>query len=117
MRARQTELNRIASAHLVTRQDDGSLTGIKAVVDKDASSALLAQSLEADVLLLLTDVDAVIPISDRRTQRSNHGYHRKTPGSLRHLQVQWPKSWQLPPYLPQQVDWRASGDCRTQCRS
>jgi carbamate kinase len=43
----------------VIRRDDGSLTGIEAVVDKDASSALLAQSLGADVLLLLTDVDGV----------------------------------------------------------
>lgn len=43
----------------VIRQDDGSLTGIEAVVDKDASSAVLAKSLGADVLLLLTDVDAV----------------------------------------------------------
>tara|TARA_R110002072_G_scaffold31738_9_gene97855 strand:- start:2314 stop:3225 length:912 start_codon:yes stop_codon:yes gene_type:complete len=43
----------------VIRQTDGSLSGIEAVVDKDASTALLAQSLGADVLLLLTDVDAV----------------------------------------------------------
>ncbi|MDA3856852.1 MAG: carbamate kinase, partial [Roseovarius sp.] len=43
----------------VIRQGDGSLTGIEAVVDKDASTALLAQSLGADVLLLLTDADAV----------------------------------------------------------
>jgi carbamate kinase len=43
----------------VTRQRDGSLIGIEAVVDKDASSALLALSLGADALLLLTDVDAV----------------------------------------------------------
>lgn len=43
----------------VVRHDDGSLTGIEAVVDKDASTALLARSLGADVLLLLTDVDAV----------------------------------------------------------
>ncbi len=43
----------------VIRQGDGSLTGIEAVVDKDASSALLARSLGADVLLLLTDVDGV----------------------------------------------------------
>ncbi len=43
----------------VIRQPSGNLTGIEAVVDKDASSALLAQSLGADVLLLLTDVDAV----------------------------------------------------------
>ena len=43
----------------VIRQCDGSLTGIEAVVDKDASTALLARSLGADVLLLLTDVEAV----------------------------------------------------------
>ncbi len=43
----------------VIRRDDGSLSGVEAVVDKDASSALLAESLGADVLLLLTDVDAV----------------------------------------------------------
>ncbi len=43
----------------VIRQGDGSLRGIEAVVDKDASSGLLAHSLGADVLLLLTDVDGV----------------------------------------------------------
>tara|TARA_R110002020_G_scaffold468054_2_gene692049 strand:+ start:6781 stop:7632 length:852 start_codon:yes stop_codon:yes gene_type:complete len=43
----------------VIRHANGSLIGIEAVVDKDASSALLARSLKADALLLLTDVDAV----------------------------------------------------------
>lgn len=43
----------------VIRRADGSLIGIEAVVDKDATSALLARSLKADALLLLTDVDAV----------------------------------------------------------
>lgn len=43
----------------VIRHANGSLIGIEAVVDKDASSALLAKSLGADALLLLTDVDAV----------------------------------------------------------
>jgi carbamate kinase len=33
--------------------------GVEAVVDKDLSTALLARGLEADMLLLLTDVDAV----------------------------------------------------------
>ncbi|MGV0912050.1 carbamate kinase [Martelella sp. FOR1707] len=43
----------------VLRLPDGSMTGIEAVIDKDAASALLAQQLVADALLLLTDVDAV----------------------------------------------------------
>ncbi len=44
----------------VVRRDDGSYTGIEAVIDKDAASALLARDLGADALLLLTDVAAVM---------------------------------------------------------
>jgi carbamate kinase len=43
----------------VTFDHDGSLQGVEAVIDKDASSALLASRLGADCLLLLTDVDGV----------------------------------------------------------
>lgn len=43
----------------VLRRHDGSMTGVEAVIDKDAASALLARQLDADALLLLTDVDAV----------------------------------------------------------
>lgn len=43
----------------VVERTDGSLTGVEAVVDKDHASALLARTIKADRLLLLTDVDAV----------------------------------------------------------
>jgi carbamate kinase len=38
----------------------GTLRGVEAVVDKDLTAALLAGAVDADALLLLTDVDAVI---------------------------------------------------------
>jgi len=43
----------------VVERADGSLAGIEAVVDKDFASSLLARQLGADLLLMLTDVDAV----------------------------------------------------------
>jgi carbamate kinase len=43
----------------VIRNDDAELEGVEAVVDKDATAALLAEALDADALLLLTDVATV----------------------------------------------------------
>ncbi|HHX33808.1 MAG TPA: carbamate kinase [Gammaproteobacteria bacterium] len=43
----------------VVRNADNSLQGIEAVIDKDLSSAFLAEKLGADALLLLTDVESV----------------------------------------------------------
>lgn len=44
----------------VVRAVDSGLAGVDAVVDKDLTSALLAQTLAADALLLLTDVPGVL---------------------------------------------------------
>ena len=42
------------------RNENGHLEGVEAVVDKDLATSVLAESLEADALLLLTDVPAVM---------------------------------------------------------
>ncbi|MBK5926081.1 carbamate kinase, partial [Rhodobaculum claviforme] len=44
----------------VVRGRDGRMEGVEAVIDKDRTSALLARELGADVLLMLTDVAAVL---------------------------------------------------------
>ncbi len=48
----------------------GDFVGIEAVIDKDLTAALLARSVHADALLLLTDVDAV---------ETGHGTSEATP--------------------------------------
>ncbi len=44
----------------VARDRDGTLRGVEAVIDKDLTAALLARSLDADVLLIATDVEHVM---------------------------------------------------------
>jgi carbamate kinase len=44
----------------VVRNEHGRLQGVEAVVDKDLTSAVLAEALEADALLILTDVTNVV---------------------------------------------------------
>lgn len=43
----------------VVELENGSIAGVEAVVDKDLASSLLARQLKADLMMLLTDVDAV----------------------------------------------------------
>lgn len=43
----------------VALDDHGAIHGVEAVIDKDRAAALLAVELDADTLLLLTDVDAL----------------------------------------------------------
>ena len=43
----------------VIRNEKGQLQGAEAVIDKDLTAAVLAEDLEADALIILTDVDGV----------------------------------------------------------
>jgi len=43
----------------VVNLDSGGIIGVEAVIDKDLASSLLARQLGADMLVMLTDVDAV----------------------------------------------------------
>lgn len=43
----------------VIEREDGSLEGVAAVIDKDFAAELLAESIEADVLMILTEVEKV----------------------------------------------------------
>lgn len=63
----------------VVLDEHGAIHGVEAVIDKDRAAALLATELDADALLLLTDVDAVY--SGWGTARATP-IHHTTPKSL-----------------------------------
>ncbi|MFI5041997.1 MAG: carbamate kinase [Acidimicrobiales bacterium] len=64
----------------VVRGPDGRLSGVEAVVDKDLTAAILAGALDADALLLLTDVGAV---EDGYGTPDARPISRATPAGLR----------------------------------
>jgi carbamate kinase len=64
----------------VFRNDVGRLEGVEAVVDKDLTAAVLAESMDADALLILTDVPRVM--RDFGTPRQEEITHT-TPYELR----------------------------------
>lgn len=64
----------------VVRQPGGLLRGVEAVVDKDLTAAMLALALDADALVLLTDVDAV---EDGHGTARARPIDRATPGEMR----------------------------------
>jgi len=66
----------------VCRGADGLLRGIEAVVDKDLTAALLARDLDADALLLLTDVPNV---ESNFGTNSAQAIRDTTPAALRAL--------------------------------
>lgn len=53
----------------VIRGENGELRGVEAVIDKDLGASMLAQKLEADRLLILTDVERVCVDFRKPSQR------------------------------------------------
>ena len=82
----------------VLRDEDGQLRGVEAVIDKDLAGALLATQLEADRLLILTDV-ANAAINFRQPDQQDLG--RISPAEARHYieQGQFAKGSMLPKVL------------------
>jgi carbamate kinase len=68
----------------VVRDANGRLQGVEAVVDKDRTSAILAVSVKADALLLLTDVAGVVA---RFGTPDANLIGRATPTQLRRLDL------------------------------
>lgn len=64
----------------VVRDESGRRKGVEAVVDKDLTAAVLAESLEADMLMILTDVPAVM---DNYGTPEQCEINRATPGAMR----------------------------------
>jgi len=64
----------------VVRNDLGRLDGVEAVVDKDSTASILAQALDADALLILTDVANVFRDFGTPTQTA---IKRSTPTAMR----------------------------------
>jgi carbamate kinase len=54
----------------LTQQWGGGLEGVDAVVDKDRAAAILARDIDAEVLVILTDVDCVYADYGQQTQRA-----------------------------------------------
>jgi carbamate kinase len=53
----------------VIRTQDGKLEGVDAVIDKDRAGGVLAEEVEADIFLILTDVDSVMLDYGKPNQR------------------------------------------------
>ena len=64
----------------VVRDEDGSVRGVEAVIDKDLAAAVLGRALGADVLVIATDVEAAVVDYGRPTARA---VGRTTPEQLR----------------------------------
>lgn len=76
--------------------EDGKLKGVEAVIDKDLCSALLAEQLSCDLLVIATDVDAVFIDWGKPTQKAVAQVHPDDLEKLALPRVQWGLKCKLP---------------------
>ena len=72
----------------VVRSEEGKLKGIEAVIDKDLTASVMAEALEADALLILTDVEC-FGTSGPRTRNRFRGRRRQSCGPWDFPVVPW----------------------------
>ena len=80
----------------VVADPSGALRGVEAVVDKDLTAALLAEAVNADALLLLTDVDAVIDGYGTPGAAPSAVPRLRNYGPARSRPARWARRWRRP---------------------
>jgi carbamate kinase len=88
-----------------SRDSNGVLKGVEAVVDKDLASCLLAKELGADALVMLTDVDCVYLDYGKPDQRQ---IARVTPEELEKRVAQFPEG-SMRPKVEAAIDFSRTG--------
>lgn len=83
---------------MYARDDGRSLVGVECVIDKDLASGLLARELDADLFVMLTDVDAAYADWGTSTQRA---IRRASPNALAAL-----------PFAPGSMGPKVEAACR-----
>ena len=91
----------------MARDQDGHLAGVEAVVDKDASSAVLATAINADLFIMVTDADAVYLDWGTRAQRA---IKRISVGALRGFDF---AAGSMGPKVQAAISFAEASGCRT----
>ena len=88
-------------------QDDNTFEGIDAVIDKDRASAVLARDIEAELLVILTDIDSVY--TNFNTGDAQPIRHMDTKAAQKHLDAGEFSSGTMKPKIEAAINFLRSG--------
>lgn len=90
-------------------EDDGTYEGIDAVIDKDSASAVLARDIEAELLVILTDIDAVY--RDFNTEKAQPIRKMDSKTAHQYLAAGQFSSGSMKPKIEAALNFLESGGC------